>query len=201
MNIWNIDEFNRFISCVDTEQYKPLFIVLYYTGVRIGEALALQWCDFNNGKLSISKSVTHKTKQVAYEVKETKNISSIRDIVLGNNLNNYLMSIKSKEMNKCGFKNEWFIFGGEAPLPTSTIKRVKDRAIKKANLRSIRVHDFRHSHASNLIGEGINIVAVSRRLGHSDINMTLKVYTHLLQKNEDELLVYLDKTSQHLLNK
>ena len=201
LNIWNIDEFNRFISCVVTEQYKPLFIVLYYTGVRIGEALALQWCDFNNGKLSISKSVTHKTKQVAYEVKETKNISSIRDIVLGNNLNNYLMSIKSKEMNKCGFKNEWFIFGGEAPLPTSTIKRVKDRAIKKANLRSIRVHDFRHSHASNLIGEGINIVAVSRRLGHSDINMTLKVYTHLLQKNEDELLVYLDKTSQHLLNK
>ncbi|MBR2677045.1 MAG: tyrosine-type recombinase/integrase [Solobacterium sp.] len=58
---------------------------------------------------------------------------------------------------------------------------------------------MRHSHASILINNGFNIVAVSRRLGHSDVNITLKVYTHLLQKRDEEMMVFLDKSSQNLL--
>lgn len=199
MNIWTVEDFNKFIVHVDRKEYKPLFIILYFTGLRLGEALALQWKDFNNGKLHIDKSITTKTTQVAFEVKDTKNTSSIRDVVLGEYLTNYLISLKENEMRKNGFSDEWFIFGRLAPLPSTSIHRVKDRAIEKAGVRRIRIHDFRHSHASNLIGDGINIVAVSRRLGHSDINMTLKVYTHLLQKNEDELAQYLNQTSQNIL--
>ncbi len=62
------------------------------------------------------------------------------------------------------------------------------------------MHDFRHSHASNLIANGMNIVAVSRRLGHSDVNMTLQVYTHLIKRNEDEVTTYISNSSQNLLN-
>lgn len=73
------------------------------------------------------------------------------------------------------------------------------RTVKKAGIKKIRIHDFRHSHASNLIGEGMDIVAVSKRLGHSNVEMTLNCYTHLLQKNNDKLIDYLEKSSQFLL--
>lgn len=199
MNIWSLDEFNKFINEVPKIEYKALFITLYFTGARLGEVLALQWKDLNNGKISINKALTTKTINGTYEIKDTKNTSSIRDVVLGDNLNKFLLDIKTNEIKRKDFREDWFIFGRNKPLPQTSISRVKDTAIKKAKIKRIRIHDFRHSHASNLIGDGMDIVAVSRRLGHSDINMTLKVYTHLLEKNDDKLAEYLDKTSQYLL--
>ena len=199
-NVWTMEEFEKFISCVDKEIYKQLFIVLYYTGLRIGEALALQWSDFENNELHITKAITRKTESGKYELKETKNISSIRDVDVGKVLGDYLRTFKAHEMKHIGFREDWFIFGRTQHLPQTSIDRVKDTAIKKAGVKRIRLHDFRHSHASNLIANGINIVAVSRRLGHSDINITLSVYTHLLKKNELELTHFIDNSSQHLLN-
>ena len=54
-------------------------------------------------------------------------------------------------------------------------------------------------HASNLIADGVNIVAVSKRLGHKDISVTLNTYTHLLEKNNEEMLMKLEKSSHNLL--
>lgn len=82
-------------------------------------------------------------------------------------------------------------FGGQFPLATSTIHRVFTQGIKDSGVKKIRVHDLRHSHATNLINKGANIVAVSKRLGHSDTSMTLRVYTHLLEETEEELLKYI----------
>ena len=91
-----------------------------------------------------------------------------------------------------------FLFGNEEPLGISSIQRAFTKEIDKCNaallvankplVPVIRIHDLRHSHASFLIGQGANIVAVSKRLGHSDVNMTLKVYTHLLQESESRML-------------
>ena len=92
------------------------------------------------------------------------------------------------------------MFGGERPLSRTRITNAKEIAIKRSGVKRITIHDFRHSHASNLINEGINIVAVSRRLGHADVNMTLEVYTHLFKKNDDILVDYLEESSQNLLN-
>lgn len=199
MNIWNDDEFNMFISNVNNIVYKELFILLYYTGMRIGELLALQWKDYYDNKLHIYKSLAKLYDNGKYVLKETKNTSSIRNIVLGKNIETHLNYYKNLEQTKKGFNDEWFIFGRHKPLSRSTVTRIKDRAIKKANLRKIRIHDFRHSHASNLIANGVNIVAVSRRLGHTDVNMTLKIYTHLLQQSEQEVIDYIDNSSQYLL--
>jgi integrase len=58
---------------------------------------------------------------------------------------------------------------------------------------------IRNSHAANLINDGVNVVAVSRRLGHSDVSMTLKVYTHLFQRTDIELFENLEKSSHDLL--
>ncbi len=95
-------------------------------------------------------------------------------------------------MKRKNYSASWFIFGSEKPLSRTSIERVKNKAIKMARIKKIRLHDFRHSHASNLIGEGMDIVAVSRRLGHSNIEMTLNTYTHLLKKNDEKITYYLE---------
>ena len=61
-------------------------------------------------------------------------------------------------------------------------------AIKEANLPYIRMHDFRHSHASYLISKGVNMYTVSRRLGHASIQMTIDRYTHLMPDAQDEVI-------------
>lgn len=200
-NVWTVDQFNEFIKCVDKEMYKELFVILYFTGLRLGEALALKWEDFHDNKLFVYKSITRKTDKGPYEEKEPKNVSSNREIALGKNLNDYLYDFKIREEKIKGFNEKWFIFGRLKPLPQTSIDRVKDNAIKEAKVPRIRIHDFRHSHASNLIANGVNIVAVSKRLGHSDINMTLKIYTHLIQKSDDELVNFINDSSQFLLKK
>lgn len=200
MSVWDNDEFNKFIVCVTQEKYKSLFIVLYYTGLRLGEAMALSWRDLKDHKLIINKSMTKISEKGSYEIKDTKNVSSIREISINNLIYLYLRSIQKDQMKEEGWMSSWFIFGGKRPLSRTRITNAKDLAVKRSGVKRITIHDFRHSHASNLINEGINIVAVSRRLGHSDVSMTLKVYTHLFKKNDDILVDYLEESSQNLLN-
>ena len=199
MQIWSIDEFNQFVECVPNEIYRIFFTTLFYTGLRIGEALALTWNDFYDSKLNIDKSVTRKTDKGTYEVKLPKTPSSVRIVSLPAFLNNLLTELYQKESEIVGFKKTWFIFHRLKPLPQASIDRVKARAITQCGVKFIRIHDFRHSHASYLIGNGMDIVAVSRRLGHSTINETLKTYSHLLQKNDDEIINLLENCSQNVV--
>ena len=199
-NVWTYDEFSKFISFVNDEEYKALYITLFLTGMRLGEALALNWKDLHNHSISITKSHSKKSEFGYYVIKEPKNPHSIRDITINDSLYKYLLYIKMKKMRLKDFDDSWFMFGGRNPLPRTSIERIKNKAISQAKVKKIRIHDFRHSHASNLIGEGMDIVAVSKRLGHSNVSITLQVYTHLIQKNNDKLIDSIEKSSQNLLN-
>jgi integrase len=72
-----------------------------------------------------------------------------------------------------------------------------DREFKKAmaasGVKQIRVHDLRHSHASVLLNNGVNILAVSKRLGHSSIKTTLEVYAHLMKESDDAMIEAIEK--------
>lgn len=63
----------------------------------------------------------------------------------------------------------------------------------KAGLPHIRLHDFRHSHASLLASEGINIQEIARRLGHSNVEMTWNTYSHLYPQEEERAVGILNK--------
>ena len=166
--------------------------------MRLGEALALTWEDFYDSKISITKSHTKQTENGSYEIKIPKSSSSMRVIPINESLNRYLLDFKkSSQKYRHDFSEKDFIFGGKKPLARTTIERKKNEAIEKSGVKKIRIHDFRHSHATILINNGMNIVSVSRRLGHSDINMTLRVYTHLLNKTDMQMMDFLEKSSHN----
>ena len=81
-----------------------------------------------------------------------------------------------------------FVFGGDRPLPPTSADRAFKSAIARAKVKPIRIHDLRHSCASLLISKGISIVAVSRQLGHSNVEQTLNTYSHMMP--DDTTMIY-----------
>lgn len=187
MQIWTETEFKQFISVVDNLTYKTLFSFLYLTGCRKGEALALSWADINldGGIVHIEKHCDFHVKGEPYKIFNTpKNLYSIRDVYLPNNLLELLKQHKAAQKAK----QSDFVFCGKAPLPAETMRREFHRYADIAGVKRIRIHDLRHSHASFLISKGQDIVTVAHRLGHKDIVQTLNTYSHFMPNKQKEML-------------
>ena len=90
-----------------------------------------------------------------------------------------LKLLQEKAKTKKHYTDKWFVFGDELPFKETTIQVRKNKYCKLADVKQIRIHDFRHSCASFLIQNGASIVLVSKYLGHSKISVTLDIYTHL----------------------
>lgn len=193
MLFWTPDEFNKFIQCVEPEDFKPYFYALYYTGARKGELLATTWKDWDLTKhtLNINKTVTKKVYGSTYLITVPKNQSSIRTITLPDFL------VKIMEDYKKGREDYKFVFKENKPLADSTIERIQISACKKSEVKKIRIHDFRHSHASLLLANGASVVAVAKRLGHSNIEQTLNTYAHMLPKEDEMLINILQKSHKN----
>ncbi len=197
MNFYTFEEFTQFISVVDDLKYQALFILLFYNGLRIGEANALLWSDidFNTHQVNINKSISTKIRDDNnnYLVSTPKTKGSVRILPLANVPLKALKSLYDHYSAYDGFNDNWYVFGGIKAIPESNIQKAKNKYVKLSNLKNIRVHDFRHSCASFLINHGANITLVSQYLGHSNISMTLDTYSHFYKSKMDELVIELDK--------
>lgn len=193
INVWTLEEFEKFISCVDDDVYKALFITLYFTGLRIGECLALNWNDLINDEIDVNKTLLKaREKNGDYIFNTPKTYSSYRRIKLPNNVLNVLNKLLKKQKENKDFKKAWFIFGGAKALSETTITRKKNNYCSISGAKKIKLHEFRHSHATLLLSENIPITVISNRLGHSDIAMTLNTYSHLIAKDEDKAVDYMN---------
>lgn len=188
MQVWTMDEFNAFIEQVEKLEYKAFFTALYFTGARKGEMLATTWKDWDliNKQLNINKTLTKKVFDAPYSITKPKNNTSIRKVSIPARLLNIMKELKSQT------KENRFVFYGDKPLADASIGRVKDEACQKADVKNIRIHDFRHSHASYLFSQHITPMAVAKRLGHKDVKETLNTYAHMLPQEEDIILSILD---------
>lgn len=187
VNYWTLEEFREFISIVDNYLYKTLFMTLYYSGMRKGEISALTWKDINfeNHAISINKT--------AYDTQVTKpkTSSSIRTLEMPK----YVMSMlqELKRTKEPAQKTGYYVFGNYYDhLPATTLDRYYHNCVEKTQLKKIRIHDFRHSHASYLINKGAIPAVVAKRLGHKDIAMTLNTYSHLYPSTENEIIVQME---------
>lgn len=176
MKVWTPEEFNLFIQNVEEPVFKAYFSFLYWTGCRRGEAIALCKEDINGNSVHIRRSMKH----FKNGFQPLKTDSSERVIRIDN--------VLRKTLEPFIALADPFIFGGTAPLSIHTIHRRFQDGIEKSGVSPIRIHDLRHSHASFLLNNGANILAVSKRLGHATISQTLDTYAHLLNETDDKMM-------------
>ena len=189
MEIWTPEEFSAAISTEKNPIYSAFFKTLYTLGCRRGEALALSWSDvdFEKHTVNINKSITFKSTNKksgqSYELTTPKNKGSVRTVAAPLFLLDIIAALKPQK----NAPEPPFVFGGESPLPATTIDRRLKNCADNAGVKRIRVHDLRHSCASYLIHSGVSIVAVSRQLGHTDIEQTLNTYSHILPDDREQV--------------
>lgn len=174
-DFYSLDEFRRFIKYFDNEIYKQFFNLMFFTGTRPGEAMALKFSDLKGGYISITKTIeSHGNREIG----TPKTTSSVRKIKIDKILEKDLYQLQKIYKERYKQDIDYFIFGGIKPLSPTTINRYKFKACEKANIRPITLHQFRHSHATLLLHNKMLINEVSRRLGHSKVSTTLDIYTH-----------------------
>lgn len=193
-------EFKKFIAALPERTFaqrkvKCFFMVAYYTGARKGEINALKWTDLDGDILHITRSVTQQIKGVACAETATKNKSSRRNIRLPKPLLDYLAEHRAFSEQFPQFSPDWRICGGDKIIKDHILFDAKRKAAAAAGLPEIAIHDFRHSHATYLINAGVNIKEISRRLGHSNVEMTWNVYAHLYPSQEDKAISALNEIS------
>lgn len=199
MDFYTPEEFKLFITAAKSKAQTSdemhywciyvFFCIAFYMGMREGEILALNWNDVQNGEINITKSYNARVK---VKITPPKNKSSIRIIQIPEPL----QTVLDEHYNRCktmpNFTNRYFILGGIEPISVKAISEHGVNFAKEANIKRIRVHDFRHSHASLLVNNGINIQEIARRLGHSDVSITLRTYSHLYPTETERALTILN---------
>ena len=99
---------------------------------------------------------------------------------------------KERHQTEKRFTGDFRVCGGYSTLRDSSIENKNKQYAAEAELPHIRIHDFRHSHASLLANEGINIQEIARRLGHAKIEMTWNTYSHLYPREEERAVKILE---------
>ena len=187
MQFWTKEEFNQFIEAImDKHQSHIAFMTLYWTGMRIGELMALTASDIDitNNTISITKSYQRfDKKDVITEPKtpKSKRVISIPEF-LAADYEDYLSKIYDLKENDRIFR---FTKG----YLTCEMKR----GVKASGVKKIRLHDLRHSHCSHLIELGFRPVAIAERLGHEKVETTLNTYSHLYPNKQFEIANKLDE--------
>ena len=186
MQFWTKEEFAEFI---DVMMDKPLsfyaFEMLYWTGIRQGELLALTPADFDFEKntVSISKSYQRlKGRDVITPPKTEKSNRVVKmSQFLCDEMQDYFKTLYEIEPNERIFQ-----------ITKSYLHSEMDRGAKASGVKRIRIHDLRHSHVSLLIDRGFTAVAIADRVGHESIDITYN-YAHLFPSRQDELVDKLDE--------
>ncbi|MBO5449760.1 MAG: site-specific integrase [Ruminococcus sp.] len=204
MDFYTPEEFKKFITaardycrkCEDKGSlfewnYYVFFCIAFYTGMRKGEINALNWTDIKENHISVTKSLNQKLKGED-RITPPKNRSSIRNVQIPQPLKDVLRQHRSRWEQVPNFTEDYHICGGERALRDTSVKNMNDMFAELAGVKSIRIHDYRHSHASLLVHEGINIQEIAKRLGHSDVSITLGTYSHLYPSESERALSILD---------
>jgi len=175
-----------------------LYYLALVTGMREGELLALKWenIDLENGVLNVKFNLK-RIPGGGLTIDKPKTLSSIRSIKLGSATVEVLRSQKQKldkEKENEYWNDEGFVFPssvGTAVDPSNLLKQFR-KLLREAGLPKIRFHDLRHTAASLMLNNGVDVLVASQRLGHAKPSITLDVYGHLMPSMQSEAATILD---------
>ena len=169
-------------------KYKVAIILTVFTGVRLGELMGLEWqdVDFKNGIISINRSSQYLADMGVF-TKVPKTESSIREIAIPEFIISLLEEYKLwYEEQKSIYGELWmnsdrlFVQADGKPMHPSTISKWFVKYVGQIGLPVINFHGLRHTNASLLVAQNIDIAVISARLGHAQISTTLDFYVHPL---------------------
>jgi integrase len=194
MKVWSISQVNEFLQTCTHSRYHPVFFLAAYTGMRKGEIIALKWddIDFENKIIHVNKTLYKLS--TGYSLDTPKSPSAVRSIYFDEEIENVLkrQKIKQKEeklKNGRIYQEKNLVFsqedGGFVSPPSVNI--LFTRFIDRSGLPRIRFHDLRHTHATILLQMGVNPKVVSERLGHSSVQITLDVYSHVTKEIKKDI--------------
>jgi len=187
MKFWMIDKFNQFVSTVEDKfMSKTIFNLLFWSGMRSGELLALTLNDFDFSSQTVSISKSYARVKREDLILPPKTPKSKRKITLPPFLCDIVKEYSKKLV--C-YDPNYRLFS----IMKCYINHEMIRGCKKSGVKKIRVHDLRHSHASLLIEMGFSPLLLSERLGHEDIKTTLQTYSHLYPNKQAEVAEKLEK--------
>lgn len=179
----------------------PFVLLLLRTGLRKGEAQALQWqdIDFANRCLIVRRSLTNRRLSTPKNGKERRVDMSTQ---LERTLKIALVERKKETLQKGWREMPLWVFINECGTPINEghfHRRVWVKLLAKAGLRSIRVHDLRHTFASLLIEQGEPLPYVRDQLGHHSIQITVDIYGHLVPGGNRQAVDRLDDQTDQVL--
>ena len=185
MLFWTKEEYQRF---AEEMMDKPIsyyaFQMLYWTGIREGELLALTPADFDFDRGTVKISKTYQRLKGKDVITSPKTKKSNRTIQMPDFLCEEMQEFFKMQY---GLKKKDRIF----TITKSYLHREMDRGAEAAGVKRIRIHDIRHSHISLLIDMGFSAVAIADRVGHESIEITYR-YAHLFPSKQKEMANRLD---------
>lgn len=205
-NFLTKEELREFLKLAQTatlSYFFPLVHLMSYTGLRQGEALALKWSDidFENKKITVDKTAARIKEKQTLQTPKTKN--SKRVISIDPTTLSILKSWK-KDQIKIYFRNgkhfegdDNFIFTNQRAdwVHIHNFIPYFKRFVTDHKLKPITPHGLRHTHASLLFSAGVEPKNISDRLGHSTVQITLDLYTHITEEQRtdtvEKLLEYM----------
>lgn len=182
MDYWTYDEYIAFREGVKDKSLSYIcFEVLYWTGMREGELLALSPADIDldNKTISINRTyqrIEGKDVFTSPKTRKSKRKIPILDFIC-QELSDYIQSRYMLDADERLF-----------PVTKSYLSHEMIRGCKNTGVKKIRIHDIRHSHASLLINQGCDALMLADRLGHEKVSTTLNTYSHLFPHKQQELV-------------
>ena len=183
-------------------QYRTMITLLVYTGIRRGELCGLEWkdIDFEEGVMHISRSSQYIGDKTII-TKEPKTRSGIRHFAMSETLCKILKEYRRWQIEQ-RFKAgpDWqntdrlFTQWNGLPIYPDTVTDWFAKFIKRSGLPYVTLHSLRHTNATLMIAEGIDVCAVSRRLGHASTATTLNIYAHALKSKDKAAAEVIDNT-------
>lgn len=192
LNVWDSTTLRKFLDFTTDERLGSAWHVLAMTGMRRGELLGLRWSDVDFDRKRII--IRHTLVSVAYEIIEStpKNHQTRVIDIDESTIQNLKTQINTQKMDKSAWASNYtdlgLVFAREdgTPIHPDSLSQSFERAIKRAKLERIRLHDLRHTHATLAMQAGVPIKVISERLGHESPSFTMKQYAHVLPTMQAE---------------
>lgn len=192
--VWTSEEVRRFIDEIYADRYRALWIVAIGTGMRRGELLGLHWADvdLDRGVLRVRHVLRDgedgPTLGPVAENRE-RSLTIDRSVVEALDWHGRLQELQLGGLERGGEARPDLVFTTTegAPLIPTNISAHFSRLVERVDVPPVRLHDLRHTHAALLIGAGVDIAAVSRRLGHALLETTVDLYGDLLRARERDV--------------